>query len=476
MKNNLHVHFMGIGGSGISSIAVLAKSMGYRVSGCNTEKTSYFDILERNSISVDLGHSLDHLNDIDILAVSPAIFDLNPTHPELLLAKQKNILMTWQEFSGKYLQINKEVIAIAGTHGKSTTTILAGLMFERANLDPIVQAGTIYNPWGSGVRISKSNYFICEADEFNHNFLNYDPSIIIINNIEMDHPEYFKDFNEFKNSFVQFIKRMKQNGVLIINQNSKGVEEVLDILKDWLQENTIKVIGYYSNEKINFPFYKVYNYEIIETCPEYTEFKISLNDDKSDSYRLGIIGEHNVQNSVGVICAAYEYNIGKTIIADTLSAYEGVSRRTQLVAEIDDIKIYDDYGHHPTAISAVIDTFKETYPKRRIVSIIEPHQISRLKMFTKEFIESFNKADKTIVTTSFLGREKHKITKEFNLEDIISQSCESKVSYIEFDSVVQKVVEDTLEGDIIIVFGAGNSYKLTQQIVSNLERNENKRN
>ena len=203
----MKVHFMGIAGSGMAPIALIAKSMGYEVSGCDiSDSTYYSNALKENGIDMRVGHDESHLRDIDILAITPAVYDYNPDQPELLKAAETGILMTWQEFSGKYLQKDKDVIAVCGTHGKSSTTAMVGLMMENAGLDPIVEAGTIIKEWGSGYRLADSNYFVCEADEFNNNFLHYHPSYIAINNVEMDHPEFFKDVYEYQVELLSAIR------------------------------------------------------------------------------------------------------------------------------------------------------------------------------------------------------------------------------------------------------------------------------
>ncbi|MDF2591959.1 MAG: UDP-N-acetylmuramate--L-alanine ligase, partial [Clostridia bacterium] len=151
MDKKIHVHFMGIGGSGMAPIAVIAKRSGFDVSGCDCNETSYYSgALRESEIDIKMGHSCEHLEGVDILAVTPAVFDINPNHPEIVEGRKRNMLMTWQEFMGKYLQKDKFLVAVAGTHGKSTTTVLMGLALEAGGLDPIVEAGTIYRPWGGG--------------------------------------------------------------------------------------------------------------------------------------------------------------------------------------------------------------------------------------------------------------------------------------------------------------------------------------
>lgn len=470
MEKKLHVHFMGIGGSGTAPVAIIAKKLGFEVSGCDMEKSSYYgDELRKNSIEIKIGHNIEHLEGVDVVAVSPAIFDINPDHPELVEARRRNILMTWQEFMGKYLHDKKELICIAGTHGKSTTTILAGLTFEAGGLDPIVEAGTIYKPWGSGFRFGNSKYFVCEADEFNCNFLNYSPSVAIINNIEMDHPEYFKDFNEFKNAFKGFIKNIKKQGILVVNEESQGIRDVLIEMKEWLNENDVKVIGYYIKDKFDFPFNFEYRAEVTGYTPDSIEYNVD-GEDWNHNFKLGIPGEHNLMNSLGVVCAAYKLGVDLKAISSAFENYKGIGRRGELVGEVRGIKVYDDYGHHPTAISATLDTFKMCYPDRCIWAIYEPHQISRLKLFLEEFASALNKADKVIVTKTFVGREIHKKIQPIDMDLLIKRIDEGKAEYIEdFDDVAKNITSKVNPGDVIIVFGAGNSHKLTKGIIDALQ-------
>ncbi len=470
MDGKLHVHFMGIGGSGMAPIAVIAKRSGFEVTGCDCSASSYYtEALQDCGIDIQIGHSSEHLEGVDILAVTPAVFDINPDHPELLEGRKRNIVMTWQEFMGKYLQKDKYVIAIAGTHGKSTTTVLMGLALEAGGLDPIVEAGTIYRPWGGGFRLSDSKYFVCEADEFNRNFLNYAPSFIIINNIEMDHPEYFKDFNEFKGAFIQFIRNMQHPGTLVVNEESQGIREVLVELKDWLSHNQVKVIGYYLKDKFDYPFSAEYQGEISSFTENGVNFEVH-GPDIMDRFTLGLLGEHNVSNSLGVLCAAFHLGISVETLKRVFWEYKGIGRRTELVAEVNGIKVFDDYGHHPTAIAAVLDTFRTTYPGRKLYAILEPHQISRLRLFYKEFIAALNKADEAIVTKTYVGREINKNLDPVDMKSLISEVEDGKATYIEdYHKVAEAISSKAGQGDIIVVFGAGNSYQFTKLIIERLK-------
>jgi UDP-N-acetylmuramate--alanine ligase len=461
---------MGIGGSGMAPIAVIAKRSGFDVSGCDCNETSYYSgALRESEIDIKMGHSCEHLEGVDILAVTPAVFDINPNHPEIVEGRKRNMLMTWQEFMGKYLQKDKFLVAVAGTHGKSTTTVLMGLALEAGGLDPIVEAGTIYRPWGGGFRISESKYFVCEADEFNCNFLNYSPSLIIINNIEMDHPEFFKDFTEFKAAFKKFISNMKHPATLVVNEESEGIRDVLIEMGNWLQEKNVKVIGYYLKQRFDFPFSAEYTGEINSFTEDGVGFDV-YGPSFKDSFKISLLGAHNVSNSLGVLSAAIELGVNLETLKVVFQRYKGIGRRTELVDEVNGIKVFDDYGHHPTAIAAVLETLRTTYPDKKVYAIVEPHQISRLKLFPKELIAALNKADEAIVTKAYVGREINKNLEPVDMNSIISKVDAGKASYIEdFNNVADTISLKARQGDIIIVFGAGNSHKLTKLIVECLK-------
>lgn len=468
MAKEIHVHFMGIGGSGIASIAVLAKSYGFKVTGCDMQSSHYQQILDTNKIPVEIGHDLAHLKDVDILAVSPALFDLNPDHPELQEGRRRGILMTWQAFMGRYLQKDKTVLAIAGTHGKSTTTIMAGMVLTSGGLDPVVQAGTVYEPWASGVRIGGSDLFVCEADEFNRNFLNYKPSLLIINNIEMDHPEYFRDFEDFKSAFSDFIKQLKPGGTLIFNAACQGTKEVLDKLSNWLKANKIQQIAFCIDRPIYHAYDQLYKGAIQAHEAHCTRFEVD-SPSGCFTYEVGLLGRHNVANALGVIAAAKQLQLSPETINVALKAYRGVSRRTDYKGTFGEVALYDDYGHHPTAIESVIRTFKETYPDRRIVAIVEPHQISRVTLFKSGYIKAFDAADLTIVTKSYLGREKNKALKPVDMYQLASEVPSKNTVYLEaFEDVVKYILSNKQKNDVVIVFGAGDSVSLTQMLMKQL--------
>ncbi|MDF2520093.1 MAG: UDP-N-acetylmuramate--L-alanine ligase [Clostridia bacterium] len=469
MSKNIHVHFMGIGGSGMAPVAIISKHLGYKVSGCDMSTDGYYiGALIENKIEIQSGHSAEHLEDVDILAVSPAIFDLNPNHPEIVEARKRNILMTWQEFAGKYLHDNKTVIAISGTHGKSTTTVLMGATLEHGGFDPYVEAGTVYKPWGGGYKIGSSEYFVCEADEFNNNFLNFSPSIAIINNIEMDHPEFFRDFTQVKEAFKNFVQKLKAPKILVVNEESQGVREMLQELEEYITSNSIKTIGYYLKDRFDFPFSYEYKGSILSATAENTSFEVECSE-WNDCFEIGVTGVHNVANSLGVLAASFALGMEKESLKKAFREFKGIARRSEFIGEVKGVKFFDDFAHHPTAISMMLDSFRMSYPDRKIWTVMEPHQISRLKLFMNEFAAALDKSDKVIITKIFVGREKFKNLESLDMNLLVNQIGTHKAKYIEdFDSVADFIFEKTESGDIVVVFGAGESYKLTRKIVKRM--------
>lgn len=459
-----HIHFMGIGGSAMAGVAVLAKKAGFKVSGCDlTPETYYTKFLKKEKITPFLGHSKKHLKGVDILAISPAVFDLNNNHPEVIEAKN---LMTWQKFMGKYLQKNKFVIAIAGTHGKSTTTALTGLVLEEAGLDPTVEVGAIVPEWKKTIRVGKSKFFVCEADEFNHNFLNYSPSIAIINNIEMDHPEFFKDFGEFQKAFRKFVKKLSGVKTLIVNEESRGIQKLLTKMSLWLKKNQIRLIGYYMDKRFKFSFSDEYHGKILNLSPGSSRFSVKSKS-LDERFILKIAGRHNIQNALAVWALACELGIKSNAVKKTFKKFSGLGRRFSMVGERRGIKVFDDYSVHPTAIKATFQAAKQSYPKSRIWVVYEPHQYSRLNLFFNEFVKVLKLADKVVVTKPYEGREKG--AKKPDMKKFVKEIGKKAVYLPDFSDVSKYVSQESKKRDVIIVAGAGKSYILSKEILHKLK-------
>lgn len=422
------VHFLGINGSGASAVAAIAQAQGFEVSGCadkdvNNEFTKDFD----PSILFD-GHSPNHLGlhlegantNIDILAYTPAILSWDPDNPELKAAKEMGVeVLTWQEFMGKYLEKDKFVIAVCGTHGKSTVTAMAGKLLEDASLDPTVELGAVVPSWGKNYRIGKSKYFVTEADEYNNNFLASKPDITIVTNIEMDHPEFFKDLEDYKEAFHKFLLSTKQTIIANIKD-----ENVAEILKHLMKESGVKCIDY-SKTEINFP--------------------------------LKLIGEFNKLNAAAVFQLGLALGIDPSVIQKSLSEFSGISKRFEKLGEINGAQIFTDFAHHPTEIEVTTKAIRERFPDKKLWVIFQPHMFSRTKGLFKEFVKVFKSspADGTWITDIYHAREEDKgLVSSKDLVKAIDRPGE--VDYMgDFQKIEKSIRGFVDEDDVVVFMGAG---------------------
>ncbi len=460
----MRVHFIGICGSGQAAIAIIAKNMGYIVDGCDTNKNGYYyQSLKNSNIMVQGEHCKDHLLGVDVCAVSPAVLVCDPDNEEVKYAKDLGILMTWQEFMGKYIFISKRLICIAGTHGKSTTTISLGSALECLDADPSVIGGTIYRKWSSGSRVGNSDLFVCEADEFNLNFLHYHPDIIVINNLEMDHPETFQSEDELIDGFSRFIRQIKGDKTLIVNSDSQLLNKLLLKNERWIKENNVKVLGFYSNHKFEYDYDEEIvfgNVSVNSTCN--TTFDIG---GYNESFSIPLLGKYNVENSIAVLCTLKILGYSLEQIKESICQFTGVARRFEVVGEKNGIVVIDDYAHHPTAIKSVLEMCNDI-KNGEVWVVFEPHQISRLLLMFEDFAKALSMADHIIITKTHIGREIHSGLVPIDASRWINTIGKDKTYYIEdFDEVASFISSNAKTNDFVIVMGAGESYQISRKIL-----------
>ncbi len=425
------VHFLGIAGSGTSACALLAEAAGFKVSGCDKNLSGEFTELLGN-IPTSEGHSPKHLENIDILAVTPAVLSLDPNNPELLEAKQKGLeVITWQEFMGKYLTQNKFIIAVSGTHGKSTTTAMIGKILEDSRLDPTVLMGATTSFWNSNFRIGKSKYFVIEADEFNNNFLSLTPDISVVTNIEFDHPEFFADFEIYKNSFRSFLSGTKN--IIIANLSDLNTKNTLE--EEPANKMLPPVIDY-SKNLIDFP--------------------------------LKITGLHNKLNASAAFNLALNLEIQPEKIKQSLQNFPGIGRRMELIGEVNGAKIFSDFAHHPTAIKVATNQIKKEFPNKDITIIYQPHMFSRTKALFKEFAEAFQSlyVKKIAMLDIYPSREKD--TGIISTKDLVEAINKPSVIYTKsVKQIFEQLKPELTEKDVLVFMGAGDIDQLVKDCLKN---------
>ncbi len=463
----MHIHFVGINGSGISGAACIAAENGYKVSGCDFKKDSnYSKQFEKVGIVPIIGHDESHItDDVDLVVITPHFLykDLYKSIPELVSAKEKGILIKWQEFIGKHIMQEKNTVAVCGTHGKTTTTSLVGLTLENAGIDPTVLVGGIVPEWDRTFRTGNSDYYVIEADEYDNNFIHYHPKYIVFHTLEMEHPEIFKSFDEYREVFVNFLKTIQKDGYLIFNMDSKNICDTVDILRDFLKSKNVTLIGY-GIDNHNFDCDKKYFATDIN-LRNGANFKID-----NETITTSLIGKHNVYNLLASYCVCKEITEGKLNFQQAISDFSGAKRRLEVVLDNEKVILYNDYAHHHNQVHSNLEALRDTYQDTKIIAILEPHQISRLVDNSTAYIESLDIADKFYISKIFKGREKDK---EIPDVDAMIASYKDKGCYNpDNESLIKDVMTEINSYDgktIVLVMGAGESYKITESLQNQLK-------
>ena len=431
-KPTKSVHFLGIAGSGTSACAKLAQATGFKVTGCDQSLSGEF-MKVLDGISTSQSHDPSHLEDVDILAVTPAVLSLDPNNPELLEAKKRRIkIMTWQQFLGKFLTHGKFVIAVSGTHGKSTTTAMIGKMLEDLKMDPTVLLGANTYFWGSNFRLGQGRYFVVEADEFNDNFLNLKPNISVVLNIDYDHPEYFKDLTQYKRSFQNFLHETKS--LVIANLDDKNTQKVLTETQE-KDESFFPPIIDFSKNLIDFP--------------------------------LKTLGVHNIYNASAAFNLGLNLELNAEKIKDSLQSFPGIGRRMEEVGEINGAKVFSDFGHHPTEIKVTIEEVKKKFPDKKIWLVYQPHMFSRTKALFNEFVQVFKNLpiERAAILDIYPSREVD--TGLVNSEQLTKAVGKENVEYSSNEEQTFHELSNQLtNNDLVIFMGAGDIDTIVRRLLN----------
>jgi len=496
------LHFIGIGGQGISALAQMARQSGEIVTGCDQHMSATVKALQQSGIPVQIGHSAEHVRDIDMLVISPAVPALDPENVELGAAKERDIpIVTWQELLGQHMR-DKCVLSVSGVHGKGTTTAMLSLALIDAGFDPTCEIGAVVPRFGANYRLGSSQYFVNEADEFNHNFWHYHPRLVIVTSIEFEHPEFFADYTAFLDAFEHFIRGMDMRPLwslpptLIINRNSPGCQDLCERLQGWNgQVITYGVVHeqiHAVTKTVQVPSYLSYqaSFEAFDVRVEgETSFRVSLNNQidplKGDKIHLRIPGVHNIENALAAFAAAYTLGADASTIVRALEGFEGNRRRFEIrhqgslpLAEGEaDVILVDDYAHHPTAIKATLAAAHQRYPQRRLVAVYQPHMFSRTRSFFEQFSRAFDAADVAIIADIFPARERD--TGTIHARDLVVALAlrphfgpygGAQVMYGGSIENTVALLNRTLQsGDLVVIMGAGDIYTVTERLLARLE-------
>lgn len=433
MKNNMRIHCIGIGGIGVSALAQYYLAKGDKVSGSDLVASEITDLLKERGIEVIIGNSPENIKEeIDMVVFSPAVPKDNAEYKRAV-----DLGITLKSYPEALGDLTKEydTIAVAGAHGKSTTTAMIGLLLEKAGLDPTVIVGTLLKEFnGSNFREGRGKYLVIEACEYDGSFLEYQPKIEVVTNIDKEHLDYFRDFETVIETFKKFILKLPEDGYLVANGDDNNLEQI-------------------SHGNFKTEFYSLKD-------REFSELKKVMQ----------IPGDHNVSNALAALHVARILGIESNVAIKALSEYKGSWRRFEVKegnTNGKEIIVVSDYGHHPNEISATLNAAREKYPDQKIWLIFQPHQYQRTHYLFDDFIDVLKKApvDEIIITDIYdvAGREEKEITSHTNSKMLAEKIAKPNVMYRTKEDAVKFIKENIVEGDVLMIMGAGDVYKLVNE-------------
>ena len=451
---NPKVHFIGIGGAGMSGIARIMLAKGFSVSGSDKNDSSIIKSLKVLGAEIQIGHSADNIKDCQLVIVSSAILE---TNPELVTAKQKGIQIAARAQALAWLMSDLTSIAVAGTHGKTTTTAMLTVALQSAGLDPSFAIGGTINTAGTNAHNGSGSIFIAEADESDGSFLAYKPSGAIITNVELDHVDHFADEEAVFRVFEQFIDSIKEDGFLVACGDDLGVEKLLKRVK----RKDLRVLLYGEGSNNDFKIERIY------LAPTTSVAIVSNVGRKIGELNLAVVGKHNLLNALAAFAAGSALSISEEKLLTGLKSFTGTRRRFELKGEVAGIKVIDDYGHHPTEIEVTLTAARRFAGEGRVIVVFQPHRYSRTKAFIENFATALDLADEVIVLEIYAASEKP-------ITGISSEAIVEKMTrgrFIpNFMDAVESVVNSAKPGDVIITLGAGDVSSLAPIIVEELAK------
>jgi len=453
-KQDQHIHLVGIGGAGMSGIAEVLLKLGYKVSGSDIHLSEITNHLERLGGKIYHGHDPNNIKDIDVVVYSSAV---SMDNPEIVYAKAKRIpVIPRAEMLAELMRL-KYGIAIAGAHGKTTTTSMISLVLTKAGLDPTVVVGGRFNDIGSNARHGNSEYLVAETDESDGSFLKLSPIISVVTNIDPEHLDFYKDLDEIKNAFLTFMNKVPFYGKVIFCMDCKNIRDIIGKI-----ERRFTSYGLCKEAEIRATDILLHSL--------YSEYNLVVKDKKLDKLRVNIPGLHYLSNSLAAVAVGLELGIDLSIIKDALATYSGVHRRFEIKAKVNDILVIDDYAHHPTEIKATLATLKLQNPGS-IIAVFQPHRYTRTKALAKEFGKAFNDADMVIVTSIYPAGEKSipGVDASLIVENLIKEG-HPKVMFINSFLEIVKFLKDIVcPQDAIITLGAGDVWKVSEELSKELK-------
>ena len=447
-----HIHFIGIGGIGMSGIAEVLLNLGYRVSGSDLKETEITHRLQSLGGSIFYGHQAKNIEGAEVVVTSSAV---RPNNPEVLAAREALLpVIPRAEMLAELMRL-KYGVAVAGAHGKTTTTSMVAHCLAYGGLDPTVVIGGRLNSWGSNARLGQGAFLVAEADESDGSFLHLSPSIAVVTNIDLEHLDFYKDLEHIKATFLDFLNRLPFYGLAILCLDDPHIPSLIPKL-----QKRYRTYGLTAQADLQAREVKQNGLS--------TQYRFYCNGKEWGEIRFKIPGLHNVYNSLAAIAVGFELEVPFQKIQEAFDCLEGVQRRFQIRGEFRGVTVLDDYGHHPTEIRATLNALRGCWPERRIVVVFQPHRYSRTKALFDEFTTAFYQADCLLLLPIYPAGEDpiEGIDSEHLLEGIKEKGHREVRLFVNRADVIPSLQGLLKAGDVLVTLGAGDVWKIGQDLVS----------
>jgi UDP-N-acetylmuramate--alanine ligase len=453
LRPYMHVHLIGIGGIGLSAIARVLRGWGYQVSGSDLQPSALTERMAAEGIRVSAGHQAQNVSGADLVVVSSAIPDDNP---ELLEARRRSLpVLKREQFLGD-LTAGKVTIAVAGTHGKTTTSAMIAWILLQAGLDPTFIVGGVIQNLETNARAGTGSQFVIEADEYDRAFLGLRPDLAVVTAVEHDHPDCYPTFGEMLDAFTDFVSRVVPGGMLIVCGEDVGAGHLA--------------------ERCAGPELRVETYGLSDDWDWWAEgvhlgnhaaFQVKRPRRTLGTCALQVPGRHNVLNALAALAVCVEVGVEFDQAAAALTRFRGTERRFQVKGQAGGITVVDDYAHHPTEIRVTLEAARVKYPGRRIWGVFQPHTYSRTRTLMDEFAQAFGNADRVLVTGIYAAREQN--TLGVSGASLVNLMDHPNAQYVgTLDNAVDILLEQVQPGDVVITLGAGDGYLIGERVLKKL--------
>lgn len=448
-----HIHFVGIGGIGMSGIAEVLCNLGFRVSGSDAKKSSVTERLEKLGAEVAEGHRAENVGDAHVVVRSTAVRDDNP---EIIEARQRSIpVIPRAEMLAELMRLKPHTVAVAGSHGKTTTTSMVATVVGHAGLDPTVVVGGVVGAFGSNARLGKSDLMVAEADESDRSFLMLTPTIAVVTNIDREHMDYYEDMDDVRSCFTSFVNKVPFYGAAILCLDDPQVQAVIPHVKRRRVTYGLSAQADISAHSIRFD--QGFG----------SSFTVWQGSESLGEITLRVPGLHNVYNALAAIAVGFELDVEFARIAEALKVFTNADRRFQFKGEESGVLVVDDYGHHPTEIKATLAAAKIGSAGRRIVVLFQPHRYSRTKDQMEGFAQSFNNADALLVADIYAASEDpiEGVTSEALTEAIKRYGHKNAHHIGPLEGAADVLSEQVKAGDLVITLGAGPVHRAGEKLL-----------